>query len=50
MFLETNPIPVKSAMKMAGLLESDEKRLPLTDLSSEHAAALRGALEAYGLV
>ena len=50
MFIETNPIPVKTAMKMVGLLESDEKRLPMTDLSAEHAEALREALEAYGLL
>lgn len=50
MFVETNPIPVKTAMKWAGLLGSDEKRLPLTDLSEAHAAALRKALEAYGVL
>jgi len=50
MFIETNPIPVKTAMKMAGLLESDEKRLPMTDLAPEHVDALREALEAYGLL
>lgn len=50
MFIETNPIPVKTAMKMAGLLESDEKRLPMTDLTPEHASALKEALEAYGLL
>ncbi|HUX00119.1 MAG: 4-hydroxy-tetrahydrodipicolinate synthase [Phycisphaerae bacterium] len=50
MFLETNPIPVKAAMKLTGLLESDEKRLPLTDLGPENAAALKKALEAYGLL
>ena len=50
MFIETNPIPVKTAMKMVGLLESDEKRLPMTDLSAEHAEALKKALEEYGLL
>jgi 4-hydroxy-tetrahydrodipicolinate synthase len=50
MFIETNPIPVKTAMKMVGLLESDEKRLPMTDLSAEHVEALKEALEAYGLL
>jgi len=50
MFIETNPIPVKAAMKMVGLLESDEKRLPLTDLTPENAEALKQALRAYGLV
>jgi len=50
MFIETNPIPVKTAMKMVGLLESDEKRLPMTDLSPEHAEALKKELEEYGLL
>jgi len=50
LFIETNPIPVKTAMKMVGLLESDEKRLPMTDLSPEHAEALRTALQKYGLL
>ncbi|MCX5648413.1 MAG: 4-hydroxy-tetrahydrodipicolinate synthase [Planctomycetota bacterium] len=50
LFIETNPIPVKTAMKMVGLLESDEKRLPMTDLSPEHAEALKKELEEYGLL
>ncbi|MGB2755056.1 MAG: 4-hydroxy-tetrahydrodipicolinate synthase [Phycisphaerae bacterium] len=50
MFIETNPIPVKTAMKMVGLLESDEKRLPMTDLTPEHAEALKKALQEYGLL
>ena len=50
LFIETNPIPVKTAMKMVGLLESDEKRLPMTDLAPEHAEALKEALEEYGLL
>ena len=50
MFVETSPIPVKTAMKWAGLLESDEKRLPLTDLSPAAANALRQAMTDYGLI
>jgi len=50
MFVETNPIPVKTAMKWVGLLESDEKRLPLTDLSPAAADALRQAMTDYGLL
>jgi len=50
MFIETNPIPVKTAMRWAGLIESDEKRLPLTDLSEANAATLRQALKAYGIL
>ena len=50
MFIETNPIPVKTAMKWAGLIPSDEKRLPMTDLAASSSATLRKAIEAYGLV
>jgi len=50
MFIETNPIPVKTAMHLAGLLESDEKRLPLSDLAPANRKALVKALRAYGLV
>ena len=50
MFIETNPIPIKTAMKWAGLLESDEKRLPLTDLTPASADALRKTMKAYGLL
>ena len=50
MFVETNPIPVKTAMKWAGLLESDEKRLPLTDLTPAAAETLRQAMADYGLL
>ncbi|MCX5684607.1 MAG: 4-hydroxy-tetrahydrodipicolinate synthase [Planctomycetota bacterium] len=50
MFVETNPIPIKTAMKWAGLIQSDEKRLPLTDLSAAGAEALRRAMKEYGLL
>jgi len=50
MFVETNPIPIKTAMKWAGLMESDEKRLPLTDLSAAGAETLRRAMKEYGLL
>jgi 4-hydroxy-tetrahydrodipicolinate synthase len=50
MFIETNPIPVKTAMKWMGLIESDEKRLPLTDLSAASAEVLRRTLKEYGLI
>jgi len=50
MFIETSPIPVKTAMMWAGLLGSDEKRLPLTDLAPASADALRRAMKEYGLI
>ena len=50
MFVETSPIPIKTAMKWAGLIESDEKRLPLTDLSAAGAETLRRTMTEYGLL
>ncbi len=48
MFLETNPIPIKAAMAMAGYC-ADELRLPLLPLSDDNRARLRAALSAYGV-
>jgi 4-hydroxy-tetrahydrodipicolinate synthase len=50
MFVETNPIPIKTAMMWAGLITSDEKRLPLTDLTPASAETLRRAMKEYGLI
>jgi len=50
MFVETNPIPIKTAMMWAGLLASDERRLPLTDLAPASADALRQVMSDYGLL
>ena len=43
MFLETNPIPVKTAMKLLGR-DSGEMRLPLYDMAEENVATLRETL------
>ena len=48
MFLETNPIPVKAAMAMAGHC-ADDLRLPLVPISDENRAKLRKALLDYGV-
>lgn len=39
-FLEPNPVPIKYALKQAGILQSDEVRLPLSELSSDTAHVL----------
>lgn len=49
LFLETNPIPVKTAMGMLGMIEP-ELRLPLCEMSEANVARLRSALEDYGLL
>jgi 4-hydroxy-tetrahydrodipicolinate synthase len=48
-FLETNPIPIKEAMAMAGMLEP-EFRLPMCRMSDANREALRGILRQYALV
>jgi 4-hydroxy-tetrahydrodipicolinate synthase len=47
--LSTNPIPIKSAMKMLGR-DTGELRLPMTPLSDAEQAKLRATLTAYGLL
>jgi 4-hydroxy-tetrahydrodipicolinate synthase len=49
MFLETNPIPVKTAMGMLGMIQP-ELRLPLCALSEASHARLVDALQSYGLL
>lgn len=49
LFMETNPIPVKTAMGMLDMCAS-ELRLPLTAMSEENSGRLRAALKDYGLL
>ncbi|MFA5793750.1 MAG: 4-hydroxy-tetrahydrodipicolinate synthase [Candidatus Brocadiia bacterium] len=46
LFIESNPIPVKAAMKMLGRLNG-EMRLPLTEMSKENQVKLKGVLQGY---
>ncbi len=48
MFLETNPIPVKTALAMMGMIE-EEFRLPLTAMG-ESRDSLRDTLRVFGLI
>ena len=48
-FLETNPIPIKEAMAMAGMLEP-EFRLPMCRMSDANGERLRAILTQYALV
>jgi len=48
MFIETNPIPIKRAMKLLGFC-SDELRLPLCSMSEHNERLLVKALRDYGL-
>jgi 4-hydroxy-tetrahydrodipicolinate synthase len=44
MFLETNPIPIKTAMALCGMLDSSELRLPLSAMSDQNLDRLKKAL------
>lgn len=48
-FIETNPIPIKAAMAMAGLIE-ESYRLPLCELSAEHREQLKKSLVRCGIL
>lgn len=49
LFMEVNPIPVKTAMNMMGL-NVGPMRLPLCEMSEAHEAALRETLKEAGLL
>ena len=48
MFVETNPIPVKAALAMAGLIRN-ELRLPLSPLSEKYRQPLARLLREFGV-
>ena len=49
MFLETNPIPVKTAMNLLEMCSAD-LRLPLCEMDEENLEKLKTAMSNYGLV
>jgi 4-hydroxy-tetrahydrodipicolinate synthase len=48
--IDTNPIPVKAAVEMAGLIPSARMRLPMVEADERVRTELRRALEAQGLL
>jgi 4-hydroxy-tetrahydrodipicolinate synthase len=48
-FLETNPIPIKEAMAMVGMLEP-EFRLPMCRMSDANRAKLTAILQSFGIL
>lgn len=48
MFIETNPVPVKTALALMGMME-EEFRLPLVRMGEANRAALAGVLESHGI-
>lgn len=49
LFIETNPIPVKAALVMKGMIE-EEYRLPLCPMSARNRETLRATLKACGVL
>jgi 4-hydroxy-tetrahydrodipicolinate synthase len=45
----TNPIPLKAALEMTGLIPSGSLRLPLVEVDTEQRTAVREALDAIGV-
>lgn len=49
-FLEPNPVPIKYALKQAGIIASDEVRLPLSQITDATRAQLDPLLKELGIV
>ncbi|GAA8182967.1 hypothetical protein HpDR147_18260 [Helicobacter pylori] len=50
LFVETNPIPIKMAMHLAGLIENPSYRLPLVAPSKETIQLLEKTLQQYEVI
>lgn len=50
LFIEANPIPVKKAMQLMGVIDSAELRLPLVELSSEYTEKLKLEMQRVGIL
>jgi 4-hydroxy-tetrahydrodipicolinate synthase len=50
MFMESNPIPIKTALKMKGLIKSSELRLPLCAISEANRERLAQVLKEAGVL
>jgi 4-hydroxy-tetrahydrodipicolinate synthase len=49
-FIEPNPVPIKYALKQAGIIKSAEVRLPLSQISEETCRVLDALLADLGIV
>lgn len=49
LFCESNPIPIKAAMYIAGLIDSLEYRLPLCEPSKENFAKIENTMKNYNI-
>ena len=49
LFIETNPIPVKAALEMLGIIKG-KLRLPMSELSSANGEKVQAILKETGLL
>jgi len=50
MFMETNPIPVKTSLSMMGIFSEASFRLPIVPLQEENKPKLQAILESAGVM
>ena len=50
LFVEANPIPVKKAVQLMGLVDSAEMRLPLVELGDAHTEKLKAEMKKVGVL
>lgn len=50
LFVEANPIPVKKAVQLMGLIDSASLRLPLVELAPEHTEKLKAEMKRVGVL
>lgn len=50
LFVEANPIPVKKALLMMGIIESDQLRLPLVEMSQTGGLKLKTEMTNLGII
>ncbi|WII72977.1 4-hydroxy-tetrahydrodipicolinate synthase [Bdellovibrio sp. 22V] len=50
LFVEANPIPVKKALALMGILDSASLRLPLVELAPEHTEKLKEEMKKVGVL
>ncbi|MGZ3768407.1 MAG: 4-hydroxy-tetrahydrodipicolinate synthase [Bdellovibrio sp.] len=50
LFVEANPIPVKKALNLMGIIDSASLRLPLVELSPDHTEKLKMEMQKVGIL